>query len=84
LIKHFKKTMQHFTVKPLQAITTPLRHWSEQRQLAREIQEAQHKIAEATNEQLANFHEILWSHWPDAVEHVRQQIRKEEVHHEQQ
>jgi hypothetical protein len=77
------KNFRRLTLKPLQIVTTPYRHWSERRQMEREIQEAQRKIAETTNEELAHFHEILWSHWPDAVQHVRQHIRKEEVFHEQ-
>lgn len=79
-----KKTLRRLTLKPLQMVTMPFQHWSERRRLAREIQEAQRKIAEATDEELAHFHEVLWSGWPDAVQHVRQHIRKEEIYHEQQ
>lgn len=74
--------LRRLTFKPLQIVTAPYRKWAERRLLAREIQEAQHEIAEETNLELTQFHEVLWSHWPDAVQHVREHIRKEETSHE--
>jgi len=68
--------------RPLQFVTIPYHHWVEKRRLAQEIQETQRKIAEATNNELLHFHENLWSHWPDAAQHVRQQIHREETFHE--
>ena len=60
----------------------PYRLWTERRTLTREIQEAQRQIAEATDEKLTDFHNELWSHWPDAVQHIREHIRREETSHE--
>ena len=77
-----KKAVQLLTRRPLQVVCTPYRHWSEQRLRTRQIQEAQRKIAEATSEDLANFHTVLWSHWPDAVQHIRQHSQGEETCHE--
>lgn len=77
------RKFRRLALKPLRILTSPYRHWSERRLLEREIQEAQRKIAETTNEELAHFHEALWSHWPDTVQHVRQYQRKEEIIHEQ-
>jgi hypothetical protein len=74
-----RKTLWQLTLKPLRIVTAPYRHWTERQQLARVIQEAQRKIAESTNEDLARFHDMLWSHWPDTVQHIREDIRKEEI-----
>jgi hypothetical protein len=77
-----KKTVQLLTRRPLQVVSTPYRYWSEKRLRTRQIQEAQRKIAEAASEDLANFHTVLWSHWPDAVQHIRQFAQKEETSNE--
>ena len=77
-----KKTTQFLVRKPLQVASTPYRYWSEQRLRTREIQEAQHKIAEATDEDLVHFHNVLWSRWPDAVHRIRQHAQREETSHE--
>ena len=77
-----RNTLRRLTFKPLQIVTAPYRKWSERRLLAREIQEAQHKIAEEANQDLSQFHEVLWNHWPDAVQQVREHIRREESSHE--
>lgn len=71
-----KRTAQFLTRRPLQIMSAPYRYWSEQRLRTRQIQEAQRKIAEATNEDLANFHTVLWSHWPDAIQHIRQHTQR--------
>jgi sensor domain CHASE-containing protein len=71
-----KKTAQFLTRRPLQIVSAPYRHWSAQRLRARQIQEEQRRIAEATNEHLASFHTALWSHWPDAVQHIRQHAQR--------
>lgn len=84
MTSNVKRALRHLRLKPLQIVTTPYRHWSQRRQLAREIQEAQRKIAEAADEELAHFHEVLWIRWPDAVQHIRQHVRKGEIHYEQQ
>ena len=42
------------------------------------MQEAQRQIAEAAGEELANFHTMLWSQWPDVVQHVRQHTQRGE------
>ena len=75
-------TLRRLTLQPLHIVATPYRKWSERRLLAREIQEAQRKIAVEANEDLIQFHEMLWNHWPDAVENVREQIRSEENAHD--
>jgi hypothetical protein len=75
-------TLRRLTFKPLQIVTAPYRKWSDRRQLVHEIREAQHKIVEETNQDLTQFHEVLWSHWPDAVQHVREHIQREEASHE--
>ncbi len=77
-----KKTMQLLTRKPMQIVSIPHRYWSKQRLRARQIQEAQRKIAEAASEDLVDFHNVLWSRWPDAVHHIRQHTQKEETSHE--
>ena len=77
-----KNNTRHLAFKPFQLVTMLYRHWAEKRRLAQELLEEQHKMAEATNNQLLHFHEELWSHWPNAVQHVRQHIRKEENTHE--
>lgn len=77
-----KKTAQFLVRRPLQVVSTPYRYWSEQRLRTREIQEAQHKIAEATGEDLVHFHNELWSSWPDAVHHIRQHTHTEGASHE--
>ena len=74
-----KKTVQLLTRKPIQIVSRPYRYWSEQRLRTRQLQEAQRKIAEATREDLANFHTVLWSRWPDAVQHIRQHTQREET-----
>ena len=76
------KTVKLLTRRPLQVVSAPYRYWSEQRLRTRQIHEAQRKIAEATGEDLANFHTVLWSHWPDAVQHIRQRSQGEETCHE--
>lgn len=73
-----KNNLSHLAFKPFQLVSMPYRHWMEKRRLAQELQEEQHKIAETTNNQLHRFHEELWSHWPEAAQHVRQHIRREE------
>jgi len=79
---NIKKTLQLLTRIPIQIVSIPHRYWSEQRLRARQIQEAQRKIAEATSEDLVDFHNVLWSRWPDAVHHIRQHTQKEETSHE--
>ena len=73
-----KRAAQFLTRRPLQLVTAPYRHWSEQRLQARQMQEAQRQIAEAAGEELANFHTMLWSQWPDVVQHVRQHTQRGE------
>lgn len=77
-----KKTVQLLTRRPLHLVSTPYRRWSEQRLRTRQMQEAQRKITEAADEDLANFHSVLWSHWPDTVKHIRQHAQREETRHE--
>lgn len=67
-----KKAAQFLTRRPLQVMSAPYRHWSEQRLRTRQLQEVQRKIAESTGEDLANFHTVLWSQWPDVVQRIRQ------------
>lgn len=77
-----KKAFQGLTLKPLRIITAPYRRLSDRRKLASELQEAQRKIAEETSEKLVHFHEELWSHWPNTVQHIRQHVSKEENNYE--
>lgn len=73
-----KNILYEFTRKPLQLATMPYHQLMEKRRLAQEIQARQRKMAEEANSEFLHFHEMLWSYWPDAVEHVRQHIRREE------
>ena len=82
MYSNVKKTMQLLTRKPIQIVSIPHRYWSKQHLRARQIQEAQRKIAEATSEDLVYFHNVLWSRWPDVLHHIRQHTQKEETSHE--
>jgi hypothetical protein len=82
MTSNVKKTVQFLTRRPLQIVSSPYRYWSDQRLRTREIQEAQREIAETTGEDLFHFHDVLWSHWPDAVYHIRQQVQREETSYE--
>jgi len=73
---NIKKTVQLLTHRPMHLLSAPYRYWSEQRLRTRQLQEAQRKIAETTSDDLANFHTVLWSHWPDAVQHIRQHTQR--------
>jgi hypothetical protein len=77
-----KKTVQFLTHRPLQIVSTPYRYWSDQRLRTREIQQAQRKIAEVTDDDLVHFHDVLWSLWPDAVNHIRKPAQREEISNE--
>jgi hypothetical protein len=77
-----KKALRRLSFKPLRIITTPYRRLSDRRKLANEIQEEQRKIAEENSAELVHFHEELWSHWPNTVQHIRQDVSKEENNHE--
>lgn len=65
-----------------QFATLPYRHWLEKRQFAQELSEMQHRIATDANKELLQFHEEVWSHWPEAAQRVRQQIHRKETFHE--
>ncbi|MGZ3611770.1 MAG: hypothetical protein ACXWOL_05295 [Ktedonobacteraceae bacterium] len=80
---HVGDSLIRLALQPLHLAATPYRKWSERRLLAREIQEAQRNIAIEANEDFNQFHEMLWNHWPDAVEHVRKQVRREENSHDE-
>lgn len=71
-----KGSVQFLTRRPMQVVSAPYRYWSERRLRTRQLQEEQRKIAEATSEDLANFHTVLWSQWPDVVQQIRQQIQR--------
>ena len=73
---NIKKTLQNLTHRPMHIMATPYRYWSEQRLRTRQIQEEQRRIAEKIGEDLANFHTVLWNHWPDAVQRIRQRTHK--------
>lgn len=79
---NYKNNLRHLAFKPLQLATMTYCHWLEKRQLAQEILETQHQIATVADKELLHFHEELWSRWPDAAQHVRQYIRREENTHE--
>jgi hypothetical protein len=78
-----KNNLRHLAFKPLHLATMTYPHWLEKRQLAQEILETQRQIATVAGKKLLHFHEELWSHWPDAAQHVRQHVRREENTHEQ-
>ncbi len=63
---------------PLGLVATRYQEWKAVRRLIREVRDAERRLAAATAQELAQFHEDLWSIFPDAVERVRDRIRKEE------
>lgn len=79
---NIKMTLRYLTLKPFRIITTGYSNWSKLRPITHEIQETHRKIAEAADEDLTHFHNELWGHWSDAVQHVREHIRREETFYE--
>lgn len=67
------------TSRLFRVVTMPYRHWMEKRQLAQQLAEMQHQIATDTNRELLQFHDEIWSHWHEAAQQVRQQIRQKET-----
>ncbi len=60
---------------------SPYRRWSERRRIAEEARKAGREIMTGVEREMTEFHEQLWSSWPEVVEEARRRARTEKDKH---
>ena len=59
----------------LDVVQSPYRRWSERRRVEEEARWAGRELLAGIEQEMAEFHEQLWSSWPEAVEEARRRAR---------
>ena len=59
----------------LDVVRSPYRRWSERRRIEDEARQAGRELLAGVEREMTEFHEQLWSSWPEAVEAARRRAR---------
>ncbi len=64
---------------PLTLLTRPYQRFREQRRFLEEVNQLQRQIKTQAAQELLDRHHEIWSSWDDAVDQVRNNIRKNPI-----
>ena len=59
----------------LDVVRSPYHRWSERRRIEEEARQAGRELLAGVEREMTEFHEQLWSSWPEAVEEARRRAR---------
>ena len=65
----------------LDAVRFPVRRWSERRRIEEEARRGGQELLAGVEQEMTEFHEQLWSSWPEVVEEARRRARTGKDHH---